>query len=221
MVARSQESSTLRGAIWHEQHYSNNDDANESNDEMRTAPKGNIPFASRPREDDPSSIQSYTSKTGIPGQGMTGQGMIGTGAIPRPPSKFYPNIDLSIPLDVYDPSGGIDVVWDLLRYEAWVECQREPLLVSFLYSSILNHPSLESSLAFILANKLASPAMISTQVQSLISDVLSAAALTSASSSMSEDEIIDDNINIGRAVRADIMAVRDRDPGMSCECDGE
>ena len=85
-----------------------------------------------------------------------------------------------------------------MRWEAYQEAEREPLLVSFLYSSILNHESLESSLAFLLANKLSSPAMISTQINSLILDALQ------------NDE------SIGRAIRADIMAVRDRDPACTC-----
>ena len=103
------------------------------------------------------------------------------------PELFYPNIDLSIPLSVYNPETSKDIVWDLMRWEAYQEAQREPLLVSFLYSSILNHDSLESSLAFLLANKLSSAAMISTQVQSLILGAL------------------DKDRSIGRTVRADIM----------------
>jgi serine O-acetyltransferase len=85
-----------------------------------------------------------------------------------------------------------------MRWEAYQESLREPLLVSFLYSSILNHDSLESSLAFLLANKLSSPAMISTQVNSIILEALKK------------------DPSIGRAIRADIMAVRDRDPACTC-----
>jgi serine O-acetyltransferase len=114
----------------------------------------------------------------------------------RRPALFYPDIELSIPESVY--SSDIDIVWDLMRWEAFQEAQREPLLVSFLYSSILNHPSLESSLAFLLANRLSSPAMISTQIQSLILEALK------------------QDPSIGRSLRADIMAVRDRDPACTC-----
>jgi len=115
---------------------------------------------------------------------------------PRKPALFYPDIDLSIPDSVY--SNGTDAVWDLMRWEAFQEAQREPLLVSFLHSTILNHDTLESSLAFLLANRLASPAMISTQIQSLILEALA------------------DDPSIGRKLRADIMAVRDRDPACTC-----
>lgn len=109
----------------------------------------------------------------------------------------YKDIDLSIPNEVYDCSKGIDHVWDLLKYEAKREAAREPLLVSFLYANIINHSTLESALAFYLANRLASPAMISTQIMSLI------------------QEALDHDPYFRRALRADIMAVRDRDPACS------
>jgi len=114
---------------------------------------------------------------------------------PPSPVLAYPDIDLSIPDSVYKDDGSVDHVWDLLRYEAYQESLREPLLVSFLYSTILNHPSLESSLAFLLGNRLQSPAMmISTQLQSLILEALHQSP------------------DFRRALRADMMAVRDRDP---------
>lgn len=114
---------------------------------------------------------------------------------PPYPKAFYPDIDLSIPDSVY--SDDVDLVWDLLRYEAYQnqQEQHEPLLVSFLHSTILNHDTLESSLAFLLANRLQSPAMmISTQLQALILSALQ------------------DCAQFRRKLRADIMAVRDRDP---------
>jgi hypothetical protein len=89
------------------------------------------------------------------------------------PVKFYPDIDLSIPESVYKDDGSVDVIWDLLRWEAEKQAQREPLLVSYLYSTILNHKTLESALAFLLANRLQSPAMmISTQLNSIILETL-------------------------------------------------
>jgi len=106
----------------------------------------------------------------------------------------YKDIDLSIPLSVYNADANIDHVWALLRYEAQREAQREPLLVSFLYSTILNHSSLESALAFHLANRLSSPSMMSTQIMSLIMEALNHSP------------------SFRRDLRVDIMAVRDRDP---------
>ena len=175
MVARTEESSTLRGAIWHEEHYS----VDNENDKA-TAPPSKSSFQ-----------ESYDLSLPANQDGQQKR-------LIQQPELFYPNIDLSIPHTVYDPSVSRDIIWDLMRWEAHQEAQREPLLVSFLYSSILNHDSLESSLAFLLANKLSSAAMISTQIQSLILDALT------------------NDPSIGRAIRADIMAVRDRDPACTC-----
>lgn len=114
----------------------------------------------------------------------------------EPPSLLFADIDLSIPSSVY--SNDTDAIWELLRYEAYREAQREPLLVSFLYSTILNHNSLESALAFHLANRLSSPAMISTQLQALILEAL------------------ENSPEFRKSLRADVMAVRDRDPACTC-----
>ena len=110
----------------------------------------------------------------------------------------YEDIDQSIPLSVFDPDNNVDLIWDLLRSDALIEAQREPLLVSFLYSSILNHPNLESALAFHLANRLATPSMISTQVMSLILEAL------------------EKSPTFRKYLRADLIAVRDRDPACTC-----
>lgn len=115
----------------------------------------------------------------------------------------FEQIDLSVPPSVYShPSANssekIDLVWDLMLHEAKVEAAREPLLVSFLYSTIINHPSLESALAFHLANRLSNPAMLSTQTMSLIREALDA------------------DPEFRRNLRADILAVRDRDPACNC-----
>ena len=109
----------------------------------------------------------------------------------------FEDIDLSVPLSVYDPNKNIDLVWDLMRHEANEEAIREPILVSFLHSTILNHPTLESALAFHLANKLSAPAMIATQIMTLMKEALDASP------------------TFRRSLRADILAVRDRDP--ACE----
>lgn len=46
--------------------------------------------------------------------------------------------------------------------------EREPALASYLHSSVINHNSLESSLAFILANKLSSPTLLSTNLMQMM-----------------------------------------------------
>lgn len=172
MVARREEDQVLRGALWHEDHFDKNPNDGASTHLAEATPTSSGDEAAGGRSSEEDDFR------------------------PRKPAVFYPDIDLSIPESIY--SNATDVVWDMMRWEAYQEAQREPLLVSFLFSSILNHDSLESSLAFLLANKISSPAMISTQVQSLVKEALQL------------------DPSVGRAIRADIMAVRDRDPACTC-----
>lgn len=85
-------------------------------------------------------------------------------------------------------------LWDRMRQEAKADADAEPTLASFLYSSILGHASFEKSLNFILANKLASPTLYSTQLVKIIEDCYQA-----------DPAIVD-------AALADMQAVFDRDP---------
>jgi len=88
-------------------------------------------------------------------------------------------------------------LWQRIRVEAKADADAEPTLASFLYSSILGHSSFEKSLSFILANKLASPTLYSTQLVKIIEDCYQ------------EDPAIFE------AAMADMQAVFDRDP--ACE----
>ncbi|KAG5189120.1 trimeric LpxA-like protein [Tribonema minus] len=81
-----------------------------------------------------------------------------------------------------------------MRAEARDAADRESLLVSFIHSTILNQRSLEAALAFHMANKLAGPSMIGTQLQALFLEYLRASPQSR------------------RSVRRDIAAVRERDP---------
>jgi serine O-acetyltransferase len=92
-------------------------------------------------------------------------------------------------------------VWSQLVANAQLQAEEEPLLVSFLYSTILNHNSLESALAFHLANRLASSSMISTQVQSLFLEAFSSSP------------------SISSSIRSDILAVASRDPACTSVVD--
>jgi hypothetical protein len=184
MVARTEESNRLRGAIWDEGHYSL--DAEREEIEISEAIGRTITSSSSSSSSTTPYLVSPSSTTITNTTSSAEESSEDDGPFAKP-ELFYPNIDLSIPSTIYDPETSKDVVWDLMRWEAYQESQREPLLVSFLYSSILNHDSLESSLAFLLANKLSSAAMISTQVQSLILNALH------------KDR------SIGQAIRADIM----------------
>lgn len=52
------------------------------------------------------------------------------------------------------------------------QAEKEPILSSFLYASILSHDNLETSLAFVLANRLQNPTALATQLMDVISDVI-------------------------------------------------
>ena len=52
------------------------------------------------------------------------------------------------------------------------QAEKEPILSSFLYASILSHDSLETSLAFVLANRLHNPTALATQLMDVIGDVI-------------------------------------------------
>lgn len=70
-----------------------------------------------------------------------------------------------------------------------------------MHSTILSHPTLEKSLAFHLANLLASPAMVSTQIQALFLDAL------------------ESNDGFRTSLRRDILAVMTRDPAVKSYTD--
>ena len=86
-----------------------------------------------------------------------------------------------------------DSLWESIRSHTRKQAETEPVLASFLYSTILNHNSLEAALSFHLANKLDSPALPAMLVREVI------------------EEAINKDVSIIDAVRADLMAVNERD----------
>ena len=96
-------------------------------------------------------------------------------------------------------SSGGDFVWEAIREEARRDAAEEPMLSSYLYATILSHESLEQSLIFVLANKLADSTLLPTQLMEIFSDVL-----------------VEDRSEAGttfrEALRADIAAFKERDP---------
>ncbi len=88
----------------------------------------------------------------------------------------------------------VDPLWQSIREEVAAAAAREPVLASFLHASVLNHKTLEDALAFELASKLESPVLPAMLVRELIA------------------EAMDEDPGIGKAMRADIRAVRERDP---------
>ena len=60
-------------------------------------------------------------------------------------------------LTEYLANSGEDGFWDQIQPEARHEAEREPMLASFLFASVLRHEKLEDGLGVILANKLQTP----------------------------------------------------------------
>ena len=87
-----------------------------------------------------------------------------------------------------------DQTWYDIQKEAQEESLKEPLLTSYLYSTIVTHDSLEKSLAFHLAHKLAK---IHFQPISMMELLYSA---------------YEDDFTIRAAIRADLNAIKERDP---------
>eukprot|EP00195_Chlamydomonas_chlamydogama_P015193 CAMPEP_0202889850 /NCGR_PEP_ID=MMETSP1392-20130828/408_1 /ASSEMBLY_ACC=CAM_ASM_000868 /TAXON_ID=225041 /ORGANISM="Chlamydomonas chlamydogama, Strain SAG 11-48b" /LENGTH=395 /DNA_ID=CAMNT_0049573279 /DNA_START=260 /DNA_END=1447 /DNA_ORIENTATION=+ len=114
---------------------------------------------------------------------------------------------VSFPEDEYHPSQGWkprphhlskQQLWERIRVESQQDAASEPTLASFLYSTVLSHNSLEKTLGFLLANKLANGTTLgAVQVMKLCQDAY------------------DDDPSIVDAAVADMLAVKDRDP--ACE----
>ena len=88
----------------------------------------------------------------------------------------------------------LDPLWQSIREEVARDVEREPVLASFLYATVLNHKSLEDALGFLLAGKLECAVLPAMLVRELIADAVEASP------------------GIGQSIRADIRAIRERDP---------
>ncbi len=86
-----------------------------------------------------------------------------------------------------------DPIWQAIRTETEQAANQEPVLASFLHSTILNHQSLESALSSHLAYKLASPTASALLVREVIEQALLA------------------DPGIGQSIRCDLRAVMERD----------
>lgn len=87
-----------------------------------------------------------------------------------------------------------DPVWALIRQEASTAVTDEPLMGGMLHACILHHGTLECALAYRLAAKLAGPEMSEQIIREIADDAYRA------------------NADLGRAARADLSAIYDRDP---------
>src|SRR5262249_15085892 len=89
---------------------------------------------------------------------------------------------------------GEDGLWDQIQAEARQEAEREPVLVSFLFASVLRHRKLEDALGVILANKLQTQDVSAILLRDLINEALA------------------EDASIRASIRADLLAARTRDP---------
>ena len=100
------------------------------------------------------------------------------------------------PQSVGEPAAESCAVWKQVRREAEQERAREPALGEFLDSTILSRKGLADSLAWILSHELASPMVSQERLRELF------------------DEVHAGDPAIGEGARADLQAVRDRDPAL-------
>ncbi|KAJ3689714.1 hypothetical protein LUZ61_018878 [Rhynchospora tenuis] len=87
-----------------------------------------------------------------------------------------------------------DPIWEAVKSEAKSEAEKEPILSSFLYASVLSHDCFERALSFVLANRLQNPTLLATQLMDIFDNVM-----------MNDKEI-------QRSIRLDAQAFKDRDP---------
>ena len=88
----------------------------------------------------------------------------------------------------------VDPVWTRLRQDVFVTAKSEPMLAGYLHDTVLKHGSLEASISYFLAGKLASAYLTTTSLR----DVFYEALTTSG--------------DIREAIRRDLLAVLERDP---------
>lgn len=89
-------------------------------------------------------------------------------------------------------------VWQSIRDTAQQNIEREPMLGSFLYATVLNHEHFEDAVSYHLAGKLDFGALRGMQLRDII------------------DSGLKGDPGISDAIKADIVAVRNRDAAVSC-----
>ena len=87
----------------------------------------------------------------------------------------------------------VDSLWESIRTQTREQAEQEPVLASFLYTTILNHDTFDASLSFHIANKLDSPALPAMLIREVIEQAFAG------------------DISIPLSARADLLAVSERD----------
>lgn len=93
-----------------------------------------------------------------------------------------------------------DTIWQAMRETARAQAASEPALADFLRAIILNHNSLEDALSFHLSHKLDSSAFPAKPLREII------------------DAALNDDPGIIAAVRADLVAINERDSACQSLC---
>ena len=88
----------------------------------------------------------------------------------------------------------VDPIWDTLREEAMTAAASDPLLAAFLYSTVLNHRSLEDCVVHRICERLDHPDLQAILLRQTFM------------------EMLDDWPEWGSILRVDIQAIYDRDP---------
>ncbi|MGA1803433.1 serine O-acetyltransferase [Rhizobium sp. HT1-10] len=88
----------------------------------------------------------------------------------------------------------VDPIWDSMREEARAAADRDPVLAAFLYSTIINHRSLEECVIYRICERLDHP-----DIQAILLR-------------QTFDEMLNDWPEWGATLRVDIQAFYDRDP---------
>lgn len=88
----------------------------------------------------------------------------------------------------------VDPIWDTMLHEARSAADRDPILAAFLYSTVLNHRSLEESVIFRICERLDHPDLQAVLLRQTFA------------------EMLEDWPEWGTILRVDIQAVYDRDP---------
>ncbi len=88
----------------------------------------------------------------------------------------------------------LDPIWTRLRQDVFVNAKAEPILAGYLHDTVLKHATLEGSISYFLAGKLASPYLTTTSLRDIFYEALTASP------------------DIREAVRRDLSAVVERDP---------
>ena len=88
----------------------------------------------------------------------------------------------------------VDPIWDSMREEARAAAERDPVLAAFLYSTIINHRSLEECVIYRICERLDHPDIQAVLLRQTF------------------DEMLTDWPEWGATLRVDIQAFYDRDP---------